>query len=649
LYGFCLQSGSGISIDLRGAAHYFKLSADQGNAHGPYHYAMCLLTGSGLPRDGENAIQYFELSAESGSPDGQTVVGWMAENGVGHDIDFVAAARYYELSADHSPAGAARFGRCCHLGQGVAADSTIAAEFFRKAADSNDADGANSFGCCLERGDGVSMNIDQAVDYYRKAASQSHPAGLYNFGRCLEYGRGIEGDFVRSAKYYRKSAKLGDPSAQNSFGIFLERGIGIRSNHALAAHYFELSAAQGDPDGANNFGFCLEHGRGVRQNIEAASKWYRFAANHGHPEGEVNYQRSLRLLGRWNVPDRSDKISDRPRSDSLAQKFIEGLKDLTAGAELIASIQRLKATMGQETNCATEEWTGAEVGRGNSGIVILGKSGGGELIAVKTAERSETEESIRREIRILKRMNHPLVVRIGDRPSGGSDQRLAVVTEFAPNGSLADHLPDAKNGDLCQLSSSTQIVRIIVGIVLAMRYIHSQNVIHCDLIPRNILLDWDWKVRICDFGHSILPDPPNPTPPILERPNQYWPSVVSHYLAPECYNGVTFMESDVFSFGMILYELIIGRAIFSRRETPFYVALALFNKDWKPDIPESVIPEAAELIRDCLAFKYEDRPSFTDILKRLKEIRFKLMTAVNSAKITAFVDSIEKWEADNPE
>jgi sterile alpha motif and leucine zipper-containing kinase AZK len=241
------------------------------------------------------------------------------------------------------------------------------------------------------------------------------------------------------------------------------------------------------------------------------------------------------------------------------------------------------------------------------------------------------------------------MVRIRDRPPDAHDRQPSVVTEFVWNGSLADHLPDAKNGDLCQLSGSTRIVRIIVGIVLAMRYIHSHNVIHCDLIPQNILLDWNWNVRICDFGDSTIFDPPNNPPPFFCREKQVLPSVASNYLPLECYESGPVPESDVFSFGMILYELIIGWPRFPKSMTRMQILAALIKEDLKPNIPESVIPGAARLIRDCVAIKYEDRPSFTDILKRLKEIQFKLILDVNSAKITAFVDKIEKWESDHPD
>jgi serine/threonine protein kinase len=73
------------------------------------------------------------------------------------------------------------------------------------------------------------------------------------------------------------------------------------------------------------------------------------------------------------------------------------------------------------------------------------------------------------------------------------------VTEFAGNGSLANHLSPAEY----PLSGANRITRIIVGIALAMRFLHSRGFIHFDLKPDNILLDWDWNVRIADFGQSI--------------------------------------------------------------------------------------------------------------------------------------------------
>jgi serine/threonine protein kinase len=192
-------------------------------------------------------------------------------------------------------------------------------------------------------------------------------------------------------------------------------------------------------------------------------------------------------------------------------------------------------------------------------------------------------------------------------------------------------------------------MRIIAGIVLALRFLHSQNVVHRDLTPENILIDFDWNVRICDFGCSVSPVYPQPVLPMDRIQSQLWRTIDCRYGAPECCRNMIVPASetpqaDVFSFGSILYELIIGRPIFPKDVRPYTVVAILGMDDWRPSIPHDTIPEAAQLIRDCLAINYRDRPSFIDILHRLKAVGFKLVPGVNSAKITTFVNTIEEIE-----
>jgi serine/threonine protein kinase len=310
--------------------------------------------------------------------------------------------------------------------------------------------------------------------------------------------------------------------------------------------------------------------------------------------------------------------------------------------DLIASIERLKQ---QNAECVgpKAEWKDCELARGNS-IVMLTKDFEGRFTAVKTARGPGVNESFRREINILKTMNHPLVVQIRDDSSGANHKNPVVSTDFVANGSLADHLPDGNDSDLCQLSGSTRIMRIIAGIVLAMRCIHSRGIIHRSLTPDNILLDLDWNVKICNFGHSVSVDQLKHSAPADPNGLVFWPYVISRYAAPETYRGITVPESDVFSFGMILYELIIGRPVFPKNMNPYQMALAMVHDDWSPGIPYTVIPVTAELIQDCLAADYRNRPSFHDILERLEVIDFKLIAGVNSMKIAAFVAAFDEYE-----
>jgi serine/threonine protein kinase len=168
------------------------------------------------------------------------------------------------------------------------------------------------------------------------------------------------------------------------------------------------------------------------------------------------------------------------------------------------------------------------------------------------------------------------VLQLREPISETSDKNLAIVTEFVGNGSLADHLSPAE----CPLRGENRIAKVIVGIALAMRFVHSCGVIHRNLSPHNILLDWNWKVRISDFGHSI-PD---------SNPSKRQESFSSPYFAPECYSNKFSRASDVFSFGLILFELLSGQPAFSKDMTPLQIMCAVVVNDERPEIPKFVIP-----------------------------------------------------------
>jgi hypothetical protein len=451
------------------------------------------------------------------------------------------------------------------------------------------------------------------------------------------------------------AADLGNAAAQNSFGVCLERGIGVKSNLALAARYYRRSAAQGNSDGANNFGFCLERGRGVNENIEAAAECYAFAAECGHPEGELNYRRCLRILGRFES-DRSSRVSNQSQSDHFLTKlFLDCLNDSEAidraHPETIASIQRLNDSIAPRTN-----------GPGQSAVFVTETA---LTKVVKLVENSDGNWEIvksavdPREVDILKCLNHPLIIK-SHKNSAGS-----IITEFAPNGSLADHLPSSKGADLCRLRGPTRIAMIIAGIAVAMNFVHARRIVHRGLNPAHIFLDWDWTVRIGGFGQStFFDDLPvkiqqnqiwpswdswqniftnNPSPKLWQ--NQTWPKGNSYFVAPECYDDEGSTESDVFSFGLILYEVIVGQSAFPPEMKPERLAKLIVFKDFRPQIPDFVPEIVKELIEDCWATNPAHRPTFDVIVFRLEQMQFKLFEGVKSTKVAAFVNKIEEWES----
>jgi serine/threonine protein kinase len=244
------------------------------------------------------------------------------------------------------------------------------------------------------------------------------------------------------------------------------------------------------------------------------------------------------------------------------------------------------------------------------------------LIAVKTALHPDFAERIRREIAILKELKHPLIVELRDHNS-------AVVTGFVGNESLASHFTAER-----RLQGANRITRIIVGIALGMRFVHSRNIIHRNLTPDNILLDWDWNVRIADFGSSAWSN------------KREFPTASNNgpYLAPEGYDRTFLFAGDVFAFGLIAYELLAGQPAFAKTLSPRQIQFIVCVECGRPEIPDFLPESVRVLIAHCWAHEPGDRPTFDEIVDRLKEMEFKLTANVNSAKLKKFVQGIEEWE-----
>jgi serine/threonine-protein kinase len=170
-----------------------------------------------------------------------------------------------------------------------------------------------------------------------------------------------------------------------------------------------------------------------------------------------------------------------------------------------------------------------------------------------------------------------------------------------------------------------------------MRYVHSLGFIHRDLNPNHVWLDWDWHPTVGGFRYSLLSNS-NP------ETNEPWPPGNPRYLAPECYENATVAASDVFSFGLLLYELIAGRPGIPTQENVHSIAHLLVAKKWRPKIPDFVVPPMVDLIGACWANDSLERPTFNDILLELEEIEYRVTATVNSARVAAFVRQITKLE-----
>jgi serine/threonine protein kinase len=249
----------------------------------------------------------------------------------------------------------------------------------------------------------------------------------------------------------------------------------------------------------------------------------------------------------------------------LSEAFIAGLDDPTQfdgdWNELIASIQRLRLSRLPLKSTPVPLFVPApgplaepELWRSESAVVTLARTADGFLTAVKTAVSSIARQLTELEAAIHRDLNHPLIIAFRQfHPESAS-----IVTEIAGNWALSRHLRPNK-GD-AGLRGPNRIARNAVGMAFALEYLHSRGIVHRDLRPQKVLLDFDWNVRITGFGRSFSPTVAEiPSPKTDEFPkflSRDWRDV-----APECFENESCLKSEVFSFGMILYEVIVGEPV----------------------------------------------------------------------------------------
>lgn len=194
------------------------------------------------------------------------------------------------------------------------------------------------------------------------------------------------------------------------------------------------------------------------------------------------------------------------------------------------------------------------LGRGGFAEVYLGehiylKS----LAAVKMLYARLTEEDLRhflQEAQIIVKLQHSHIVRIidfgieGGGP-GGEGGLPFLVMEFAPNGTLRQRHP---SGVALPLTTILTYVRQIAS---ALQYAHDQKLIHRDVKPENLFLDWNNAVLLGDFGTALVA-------PTVSIQNTGETAGTVAYMAPEQLHGKPRYASDQYALGVIVYEWLCG-------------------------------------------------------------------------------------------
>lgn len=264
------------------------------------------------------------------------------------------------------------------------------------------------------------------------------------------------------------------------------------------------------------------------------------------------------------------------------------------------------------------------LGRGGMGEVLLARDPRlGRKVAIKRVRAGGGEESRRRfqrEARLAAALSHPAIVPIYDLVVAGEHEHL--VMELVEGPSLALWLEEPR-----RLASKLQIAEEIAA---GLAYAHRQGIVHRDLKTENVLLSGEDHAKIADFGiarrdTALLPAEPGETAQLETRGGVLLGTYRT--MAPEqARGGQADARSDLFSFGVLLYEMFTGESPFEG-PSPLETLYRLANKP-HPDLSvlaPGLPPGLARLIDQLLEKDPALRPqSAHEVAQRLAALRREL-------------------------
>jgi serine/threonine protein kinase/Tfp pilus assembly protein PilF len=249
----------------------------------------------------------------------------------------------------------------------------------------------------------------------------------------------------------------------------------------------------------------------------------------------------------------------------------------------------------------------------------------GRDVAIKVVpdEMASNETALRRlerEARSIAALSHPNILAIHD--IGRAGETLYIVIELLDGSTLRQRIEASEIGLLRSVEWGLQIAQ---GLAAA----HERGIVHRDLKPENIFVTRDGVVKILDFGLAVQRESILSSTAATVPGGTLKGSVVGTlgYLSPEQARGdEADARSDIFSFGLVLYEMLSGRRAFQRANTADTLVAILREEPPRfADCGRAVPNEIDEIVRHCLEKNPEDR------FRSARDLAFALKLASRSS------------------
>ncbi|KAL3326688.1 hypothetical protein AABB24_037398 [Solanum stoloniferum] len=252
------------------------------------------------------------------------------------------------------------------------------------------------------------------------------------------------------------------------------------------------------------------------------------------------------------------------------------------------------------------------IGAGSFGTVHRADWNGSDVavkILMEQDFHAEQYKEFLQEVAIMKRLRHPNIVLFMGAVT--EPPNLSIVTEYLSRGSLYRllHKPGAR-----EVLDERRRLCMAYDVAKGMNYLHKRKppVVHRDLKSPNLLVDKKYTVKVCDFGLSRL------------KANTFLSSKSAagtpEWMAPEVLRDEPSNEkSDIYSFGVILWELATLQQPWSNLNPPQVVAAVGF-KGMRLEIPRDLNHPVTTIIEACWVNEPWKRPSFSTIMDMLRPL-----------------------------
>lgn len=275
------------------------------------------------------------------------------------------------------------------------------------------------------------------------------------------------------------------------------------------------------------------------------------------------------------------------------------------------------------------EFIGKTIGRyhileqlGEGGMALVFKAYDTRLereVALKVIRRGafapelleEVLKRFEREAKSLARMSHPSIVKVHD--FGEHEGAPYLVLEYLPGGTLKRLLGKPLPW--------REALRLLLPVARGLAYAHQRGILHRDIKPANVLITENGEPMLSDFGIAKILEGEQAT----SLTSSGMAVGTPEYMAPEQWKGQTIPQSDIYSMGIVLYEMVTGRKPYSA-DTPAAILIKQATEalprpsQFGIDLPESVEFLLIKALEKDPDFRFQDMNAFVTALEGLLDV-----------------------------